>query len=148
VLLDFSSPSGMMSDWRWHGQRGLAFVSGTTGIAAEHQAALRTAALEIPVLWSASFSLGIALLKRLAMDAVRAVGPEFDVEIIEAHHRTRSTRPRARRWPSVGPWPRRAPSQFEQVARYGRERVGSKRRPDEIGFSSIRGATSWASTPS
>ena len=139
VVLDFSSPSGMMSGLALARQRGLAFVSGTTGIAAEHQTALRNAALEIPVLWSASFSLGIALLKRLAMDAVRAVGPEFDVEIIEAHHRHKVDAPSGTAL-ALGRAVAEARAQsFEQVARYGRERVGSKRRPDEIGFSSIRG---------
>src|SRR5262245_1579309 len=63
VLLDFSPPSGMLSGLALARARGLAFVSGTTGLATEHQSALRAASAEIPVLWSASFSLGIALLK-------------------------------------------------------------------------------------
>jgi 4-hydroxy-tetrahydrodipicolinate reductase len=139
VLLDFSSPTGMMSGLALARARGLAFVSGTTGIATEHQAALRNAAAEIPVLWSASFSLGIALLRRLAMDAVRAAGPDFDVEIIESHHRYKVDAPSGTAL-ALGRAVAEARGQsFDQVARFGRERVGVKRRPDEIGFSSIRG---------
>jgi len=139
VLLDFSSPSGMMSALALARARGLAFVSGTTGIAAEHQAALKNASLEIPVLWAASFSLGIALLKRLAVEAVRAAGPGYDIEIIEAHHRHKVDAPSGTAL-ALGRALADARAQaFDQVARMGRERVGSKRRSDEIGFSSIRG---------
>src|SRR5436190_4666784 len=139
VVLDFSSPFGMMSGLALARSRGLAFVSGTTGIAAEHQAALRSAALDIPVLWSASFSLGIALLKRLAVEAVRAAGPGFDVEIIEAHHRHKVDAPSGTAL-ALGKAVAEARGQvFDEVARFGRDPVGGKRRPEDIGFSSIRG---------
>jgi 4-hydroxy-tetrahydrodipicolinate reductase len=139
VVLDFSSPTGMLSGLALARAKRLAFVSGTTGLAAEHQAALRNASGEIPVLWSASFSLGMALLKRLVVEAVRAAGPDFDVEIIEAHHRHKVDAPSGTALALGRAVAEARGHAFEHVARYGRERVGSKRRPDEIGFSSIRG---------
>jgi 4-hydroxy-tetrahydrodipicolinate reductase len=139
VLLDFSSPQGMLSGLALAAARGLAFVSGTTGLAAEHHAALRGAAAEIPVLWSASFSLGIALLKRLAVDAVRAAGPEFDVEIIEYHHRYKTDAPSGTAL-ALGRAVAEARGQsFEQVAHFGRDGQPGRRTREEIGFASVRG---------
>jgi 4-hydroxy-tetrahydrodipicolinate reductase len=139
VLLDFSSPSGMLSAMALARARGLAFVSGTTGLANEHLAALRQVSLEIPVLWAASFSLGIALLKRLAVEAARAAGPDFDIEIIEAHHRHKIDAPSGTALALGRALAEARGQNFDQVARFGRERVGGKRGKEEIGFSSIRG---------
>jgi 4-hydroxy-tetrahydrodipicolinate reductase len=67
-------------------------VSGTTGLSARQHDALRDAAREIAVLWSANFSLGVAVLTRAAREAARALA-SWDCEIAEAHHRHKQDAP-------------------------------------------------------
>ncbi|UCG32158.1 MAG: 4-hydroxy-tetrahydrodipicolinate reductase [Phycisphaerales bacterium] len=92
VLIDFSLPAGTMHwlDFCLHKRR--AFVTGVTGLADEHMTALEEAAVEIPVLQAPNMSTGINLLLRLAHEAARVLG-DYDVEIVEAHHRFKRDAP-------------------------------------------------------
>lgn len=74
-------------------KRRLAFVSGSTGLDATQRTALAVAAKSIPILCAANFSLGAALLARLAREAAARLGPEFEVEIVETHHRAKRDAP-------------------------------------------------------
>ncbi|MEO5558033.1 MAG: 4-hydroxy-tetrahydrodipicolinate reductase [Dokdonella sp.] len=92
VLVDFSLPTAFDSALACALERKIAFVSGTTGLDDRQQTALARAAESIPVLWSANFSLGIALLSRLVAQAARAL-PDWDCEIAEAHHSAKKDAP-------------------------------------------------------
>ena len=92
VLIDFSVASAFDDALSLARSRRIAFVSGTTGLSPTQHAALRDAANSIPVLWSANFSLGIAVLTRLAREAARALA-SWDCEIAEAHHRNKKDAP-------------------------------------------------------
>ncbi|MCW5567452.1 MAG: 4-hydroxy-tetrahydrodipicolinate reductase [Dokdonella sp.] len=72
--------------------RGIGFVSGSTGLSTTQLAALDAASRRIPVLLAANFSLGIAVLTRLVAQAARSL-PDWDVEIVEAHHRLKRDAP-------------------------------------------------------
>lgn len=86
VLIDFSTPEGFARACGWARQRCCALVSGTTGLDSSAQELLTAAARSAPVLWSANMSLGVAVLRRLAAEAALALGPAFDIEIVETHH--------------------------------------------------------------
>lgn len=93
VLVDFSSPEGFR---RWLDAcrgAGAAFVSGTTGLAESDLALLADAAKSIPVLHATNTSLGVAVLNKLAADAARMLGGEYDIEIVELHHRHKKDAP-------------------------------------------------------
>jgi 4-hydroxy-tetrahydrodipicolinate reductase len=92
VLIDFSVADAFDAALELARSRRIAFVSGTTGLLPKQQDALREAASTIPVLWSANFSLGIAVLMRVARDAARAL-TTWDCEIAEAHHRNKKDAP-------------------------------------------------------
>jgi 4-hydroxy-tetrahydrodipicolinate reductase len=85
VAIDFSLPAAFDSILALCVQRGAAFVSGTTGLASQHNEALQAAAGQIPVLWSANFSLGVAVLEDLVERAAAALRA-WDCDILEAHH--------------------------------------------------------------
>ena len=85
VAIDFSLPEGFDRILALCMERGVALVSGTTGLDAAQRAALDAAALRIPVLWTSNFSLGVAVLHDLVERAARAL-PDWDCDIIEAHH--------------------------------------------------------------
>jgi len=92
VLIDFSLASAFDEALALARQRGIAFVSGTTGLSPGQHAAMDEAATAIPVLWSANFSLGVAVLSRLVEDAARLLA-DWDCEISEAHHRAKRDAP-------------------------------------------------------
>lgn len=92
VCIDFSLPEAFDAVLGLCVERGAALVSGTTGLNAVQQLALDTAARRIPVLWSANFSLGVAVLAHVAAQASRLL-PDWDCEIFEAHHRNKQDAP-------------------------------------------------------
>ncbi|HTD29802.1 MAG TPA: 4-hydroxy-tetrahydrodipicolinate reductase [Xanthomonadaceae bacterium] len=85
VLVDFSLPSAFDGALEVCLQRGSALVSGTTGLSAAQRAALDSAIRTIPVMWSANFSLGVAVLNDLVRRAAAAL-PGWDCDIVETHH--------------------------------------------------------------
>jgi 4-hydroxy-tetrahydrodipicolinate reductase len=85
AVIDFSGPAGLASALEFCVERGAALVSGTTGIDAALQARLGEATARIPLLHASNFSLGVAVLARLLRQAAAAL-PDWDLEIIEAHH--------------------------------------------------------------
>ena len=85
VLIDFSLPEAFDAALALAVQRRAAFVSGTTGLSLGQLEALESASRQIPVLWSANFSLGVAVLSDLVERAARAL-PGWDLDIVESHH--------------------------------------------------------------
>ena len=93
VYIDFSSPDGFTQWLAIAVERKTPFLSGTTGLEAEHFAALDEAAASIAVLHNTNTSLGVALLNRLARQAAAVLGDDFDVEIVESHHNQKKDAP-------------------------------------------------------
>ena len=85
VALDFSLPEGFDAVLALCVERGVAFVSGTTGLSPQQQIALEAASARIPLLWAANFSLGVAVLLDLVRRAATML-PGWDCDIIESHH--------------------------------------------------------------
>lgn len=92
VLIDFSGAAGFDAALALARERGVALVSGSTGISDAQHAAMRSAAATIPLLWSANFSIGVAVLRQLVRDASQRLA-DFDCEIHEAHHRDKKDAP-------------------------------------------------------
>ena len=85
VVIDFSQAAAFDAILAWCVRAEVALVSGTTGLSDDQFTAIDAAARRIPILWSANFSPGIAMLDRMASASARLF-PDWDVEIIEAHH--------------------------------------------------------------
>jgi 4-hydroxy-tetrahydrodipicolinate reductase len=87
VVIDFSHPSSFPALVRRCAELGCPLVSGTTGIEpAALAAAVDAAAGRIPVLHAGNMSVGVNVLCAVAAQLARALGPEYDIEIVEAHH--------------------------------------------------------------
>ncbi|QNP40751.1 4-hydroxy-tetrahydrodipicolinate reductase [Lysobacter solisilvae (ex Woo and Kim 2020)] len=85
AAIDFSLPEAFDAVLATCRSRRAALVSGTTGLSASQQEELHAAATEIPVLWSANFSLGVAVLSDLVERAAAALSG-WDCDIVESHH--------------------------------------------------------------
>jgi 4-hydroxy-tetrahydrodipicolinate reductase len=87
VLVDFTSPDGLVAAVELARRRGCALLSGSTGLAAAEHAVLDRLAGDVAVLWSPNFCLGVHVLRRLVQQAAQWLGPGADVEIVDRHHR-------------------------------------------------------------
>jgi len=140
VAIDFSQPQATRANIAACRAARKPLLIGTTGIGAElTESELEAAARDIPLLVAPNTSLGIALLTELVRRAARALPPEFDIEIIEAHHRMKRDAPSGTALAlaqAAGEARGIAPAQplaGSPVARIG------PRRPGEIGLAVVRG---------
>lgn len=139
VLVDFSGAAAFDHALGVALERRIAFVSGTTGIDERQRTALQAASASIPVLWSANFSLGVALLTRLVEQAARAL-PQWDCEIVEAHHGGKRDAPSGTALAFGRAVAAARGVDFGAVARHSRDAESQPRAPGEIGFAVIRAA--------
>jgi len=139
VLVDFSNAASFDAALALAVEREMAFVSGTTGLSEAQHDELELAARRIPVLWSANFSIGVALLRRLAVEAARLLGEDFDVEIIEAHHRLKRDAPSGTALALGRAIAESRGRSLDQIGAFVRHGNDAPRRRGEIGFASIRG---------
>lgn len=85
VAIDFSLPEGFDAILALCAHRGVALVSGTTGLSQAQRDALETASAKIPLVWASNFSLGVAVLTGLVERAAAALA-DWDCDIVESHH--------------------------------------------------------------
>ena len=93
VLVDFSAPAALEANLAAARVAGIPVVVGTTGLAGDHHAMIDDAARVIPVLQTGNTSLGVTLLAHLVRDAAARLSPEWDIEIVEMHHRMKVDAP-------------------------------------------------------
>ena len=137
VVIDFSRPEALPAVCAYVRRTGTPLLSGTTGYTPAQKAELESLGACVPVLWSANFSLGIAVLYR-ALEVVSGVlKPDFDIEITETHHNQKTDAPSGTAkllLEAIDPAHALTPV-------YGREGNCGKRGKDEIGVHALRGGT-------
>ena len=87
VLVDFTAPDALLANLDAAVTAGTPILIGTTGLGPDHHAAIDAAAAKIAVLQTANTSLGVNVLRALVEQAARLLGPDWDAEIVEMHHR-------------------------------------------------------------
>ena len=143
VVIDFSAEVALAGIVRAAARAKIALVSGTTGIGERGQRELDEAAKVVPVLWAPNMSLGMEVLASLARSAVERLGPDWDVEIVETHHRGKVDAPSGTAMRLAEAVRQARP---ELVTRHGREGAAGPRKAEEMGVTAIRGSCSL--TPS
>ena len=93
VLIDFSSPAGTLARLKETAATRTAMVIGTTGLTDAQRRRIADAAKERAILLASNMSVGVNLLFKLAELAARALGPDYDAEIVEAHHHFKKDAP-------------------------------------------------------
>ncbi len=92
-VIDFSYHTAVPAGVAKAAEAGIPYVIGTTGLTADEQAVVDAAATKIPVVQSGNYSLGVNLLLELVAKAASVLGPEYDVEVTEMHHRHKKDAP-------------------------------------------------------
>ena len=93
AVLDFTSPKGSVETAALAAQARIVHVLGTTGLGADEEAKIKAAARHATIIRSGNFSVGVTLLAALAKRVAETLGDEFDVEILEMHHRMKVDAP-------------------------------------------------------
>lgn len=136
IVIDFSAPSALPHVVAYAKRTGTALVSGTTGLSVEDLALLQELGTTNRVIWSSNYSLGVAVLRRLAAQAAQALDG-WDIEIVETHHNQKADAPSGTAktlLEAVDP-------KGECTVTHGREGIVGARPAREIGMHALRGGT-------
>lgn len=141
VLVDFSSPAALDANLAAARAAATPIVIGTTGLGDRHHAMIDAAAADIAVLQTGNTSLGIALLSRLVRDAARRLGPDWDIEIVETHHRLKVDAPSGTALMLGDAAADGLGTSLSDSGVIGRAGLVGARAAGTIGFASLRGGT-------
>lgn len=141
VLIDFSSPHALEATLDAAVAAGKPIVVGTTGLEERHHFLLDDASKDIPVLQTGNTSLGVTLLAALVRQAAASLGPDWDIEIVETHHRMKVDAPSgtALLLGQAAAKGREIALDSHKVS--GRDGITGARNAGEIGFAALRGGT-------
>jgi 4-hydroxy-tetrahydrodipicolinate reductase len=139
VLIDFTTLESSLQALEIAERKGAAHVLCTTGFTPEQKARIGAAAQKIPVLFSPNMSIGVNVLFKATEAVARALGPDFDVEIIEAHHNQKKDSPSGTALGFAEAVARGHAVKLEDKAVYGREGMVGARPRGEIGIHAVRG---------
>jgi 4-hydroxy-tetrahydrodipicolinate reductase len=139
VVLEFTSPGATVEHAALAAAIGKAMVIGTTGLSADQGDAVRQAALKIPIVWSPNMSLGVNVLLSIVEEAARRLGPDWDVEIMEMHHRGKVDAPSGTALALGRAVAAGRGVVLEEVEQRARDGITGPRRKGDIGFAALRG---------
>ena len=141
VLVDFSAPFAVEANLHAAIGAGVPILIGTTGLDEAHHAAIDAAARAIPVLQTGNTSLGVTLLAHLVREAALRLGPEWDVEVLEMHHRMKVDAPSGTALLLGQAAAEGRGIELADRSERGRDGVTGAREQGAIGFASLRGGT-------
>ena len=139
VFINFTSPEASVSAIEVCSKKKVACVVGTTGLTQSQIDKLRTAAKNTPVVFSPNMSLGVNLLKKLVEQATAVLGDDYDIEIVETHHKLKADAPSGTALLLAKAAAEVRKLDFDKAAVYGRQGRTGARPKDQIGVMTLRG---------
>ena len=141
VLVDFSSPAALEDNLDAAIAAGVPIVIGTTGLEERHHFLIDHAAESIPVLQTGNTSLGVTLLAHLVREAASRLGNDWDIEIVETHHRMKVDAPSGTALLLGEAAAEARAVALADVSERGRDGITGKRASGAIGFAALRGGS-------
>ena len=139
ALIDFSFHNATLSVAKLCAQHRKALVIGTTGHEDSEKSEIRNFKSEIPIVWSSNYSTGVNTLFWLTRKAAQILGPNFDIEVVEMHHRMKKDAPSGTATTLLEILAEARKLQLEQALRHGRKGITGERTAAEIGIHALRG---------
>jgi 4-hydroxy-tetrahydrodipicolinate reductase len=139
VILEFTSPAATAEHAELAATLGTAMVIGTTGLSPEQGERVRRAARNIPIVWAPNMSLGANVLLSVVEEVARRLGPDWDVEIVEMHHRGKVDAPSGTALALGHAAAAGRGVRLEDVEQRARDGITGPRRTGDIGFAALRG---------
>jgi 4-hydroxy-tetrahydrodipicolinate reductase len=139
VVIDFSLHNATLPIAKLCAEKGKALVIGTTGHSDADKSAILEFTKQIPIVWASNYSTGVNTLFWLTRKAAEILGPDFDLEVVEMHHRMKQDAPSGTATTLVEILAGVRNVQLTEVIRHGREGIVGARTKEEIGMHSLRG---------
>ena len=138
VVIDFSTPEATLEHLRMMAQHQRAMVIGTTGFSASEVDELKSLARQVPCVFSPNMSIGINLIYKVISEMAKTLGDDYDIEVIEAHHRLKKDAPSGTALKIAEVLAHAVNRDLNQVGVYARKGLIGERTKGEIGIQTIR----------
>jgi len=139
VIIEFSFHEVTPAVAELCAQHGRALVIGTTGHTESEKQLIRQAATRIPMVWASNYSTGVNTLFWLTRKAAEILGPSFDLEVVEMHHRLKKDAPSGTATTLLEILADVRQVQLAEALRHGRQGITGERTASEIGIHALRG---------
>jgi len=141
VLIDFSAPDALAANLAAARVAGIPILIGTTGLGEDHHRMIDESSHYLPVLQTGNTSLGVTLLAHLVREAATRLGPDWDIEIVEMHHRMKVDAPSGTALLLGEAAAQGRGIDLASNTESGRDGLTGARRQGAIGFAALRGGT-------
>ncbi len=138
VIIDFTTPGSTKENLRVASKKGKAMVIGTTGLSKDDIKEIESMAKKIPCVMASNMSTGVNLLLKILQDVARVLGDEYDIEIIESHHRLKKDAPSGTALKMAQVIADAVNRNLDEVAVYARKGIIGERTKKEIGIQTVR----------
>jgi 4-hydroxy-tetrahydrodipicolinate reductase len=138
LIIDFTSIESTMENLKIAAANGKAMVIGTTGFSKEDLKEIESLTKKIPCVLASNMSLGVNLLLKVLQDVARVLGDEYDIEIVEAHHRLKKDAPSGTALKMAQVIADAVERNLDEVAVYSRKGIIGQRTKKEIGIQTVR----------
>lgn len=139
VLIDFTIPEATLEHIKACTELGKAIVIGTTGFSREQLAEIDACAKKIPCMLSPNMSIGVNLCFKILAEIARTIGNDYDMEIVEAHHRLKKDAPSGTALKMAQIISQAVDRNLDEVGVYARKGMIGERSKKEIGIQTLRG---------
>lgn len=139
LIIDFTLPEATREHIELAKELKKPILIATTGLTPEDETAIGKLAMSVPVLYAANTSIAVNVLAALVEKAAKAMGPEFDIEIVEAHHKHKLDAPSGTAIMLGRTAAQARGIEFEPHAVISREGHTGERKSGDIGFATVRG---------
>jgi 4-hydroxy-tetrahydrodipicolinate reductase len=138
VVIDFTSPKATLENIKAVSSKGLSMVIGTTGMAGDLLEEVEKIARGIRCVISPNMSMGVNVMLRVAAMMAEILGNEYDMEIVEAHHRLKKDAPSGTAMAIAKTLASASGRDLDRVAVYERKGITGERTKEEIGIQTLR----------
>ncbi len=138
VVINFTNPKASIESLEFAKEKGLAIVIGTTGLSPEQMERVGDLSKGVRCVFSPNMSVGVNVMFRIVQEVAQVMGPEYDIEIFEAHHRLKKDSPSGTAVRLGELIAKAIGRDFGKVGVYGRKGMVGERTREEIGMQVIR----------
>jgi 4-hydroxy-tetrahydrodipicolinate reductase len=138
LIIDFTSVEATKRNLKTAAGRGKGMVVGTTGFTREDMKEVEAASRTVPCVMASNMSLGVNLLLKVLQDVARALGDDYDIEIVEAHHRMKKDAPSGTAMKMAQVLADAVDRNLDDVAVFARKGIIGPRARKEIGIQTVR----------
>ena len=138
VLINFTNPKTSLESLKFAKETGSAVVIGTTGLSSEQMEEVRDLAKSVRCVFSPNMSVGMNVMFKIVQEVAQVLGPEYDIEIFEAHHHLKKDSPSGTAVKLGELIAKAIGRDFDKVGVYGRKGIVGERTKEEIGMQVVR----------